>query len=151
VAHPSVRLLDARELRVDDDGLRAAARDLCEGAPHASRSYRAPYALVALHDAQVGVDLERVELHDLAFGESISTASERVALAQIEDLGRYLSSLWSSKEALSKALGDALSYDPRRLESPLHWPEGRSGPWHAEQLVAPPGHVAWLCWRSPSS
>ena len=29
-----------------------------------------------------------------------------------------MASLWSGKEALAKALGDALRYDPRRLESP---------------------------------
>jgi phosphopantetheinyl transferase len=55
--------------------------------------------------------------------------------------------MWCGKEALSKALGDALAYDPRRLGSPLSWPDGRSGAWCAAELPAPAGHVAWLCWR----
>ncbi len=55
-------------------------------------------------------------------------------------------SLWSSKEALSKALGNALDYDPRWLEGPAAWPDGRSGPWRAARLDVGDDHVAWLCW-----
>lgn len=143
-----MRLLDARDDGLDQAGLRALARERSSDASHAARSYRFPYALIALHDEPVGVDLERIEAHSLEFGESISTPAEREALRQVEELGPYLSSLWCSKEALAKALGDALSYDPRRLESPRGWTGGRSGPWHAEELSAPEGHVAWLCWRS---
>jgi len=40
----------------------------------------------------------------------------------------YLTSLWAAKEALAKALGDALCYEPSRLGSPQHWPRGRPGP-----------------------
>jgi phosphopantetheinyl transferase len=63
------------------------------------------------------------------------------------DPDAYVSSLWSSKEALAKALGDPLHYDPRRLESPMSWPGGRAGPWRAARLATPDGHTAWLCWR----
>lgn len=62
----------------------------------------------------------------------------------------YLTSLWAAKEALAKALGDALCYEPSRLGSPQHWPRGQAGPWRAKQLPAPSGHVAWLCWWSSS-
>jgi hypothetical protein len=55
---------------------------------------------------------------------------------------------WCSKEALAKALGDPLRYDPRRLGSPIRWPASRSGPWRAIPLRAPTGHAAWLCWLS---
>jgi hypothetical protein len=51
--------------------------------------------------------------------------------------------LWSSN-----ALGDATRYDPRRLESPMCWPGGESGPWRADALKAPFGYVAWVCWRT---
>ncbi|HWE10427.1 MAG TPA: hypothetical protein VG325_13820 [Solirubrobacteraceae bacterium] len=56
--------------------------------------------------------------------------------------------MWSSKEALAKALGDALRYDPRRLEAPVAWVNGACGPWRARPVPAPPGHVARVCWRS---
>ncbi len=138
---PRVILLDASSLprsaaqAGQDAALRMRARSLSGGAgsPHCSRSYRAPLALLAFHDAPVGVDVERVSRCDDAFAESIQTPAERsVPLPPARD--RFLSSLWSSKEALSKALGDPLAYDPRRLEGPGAWPAGRSGPWRA----APP-------------
>jgi hypothetical protein len=137
---PRVRILDARTRGLDEDGLRSWARMEGAGAAHTTRSYCYPYAVVAVHARPVGVDIERREPHDATFVSSISTPSE---------LGRDLdpASLWCSKEALAKALGDALRYDPRRLESPMLWPDGRSGPWAAEELTAPPDHVAWLCWR----
>lgn len=146
---PRVRLLDARELddAADEAALRAHARRLAAG-PHLARSYRYPYALVASHDEPVGIDIERVERCDEAFAELICTPAERALVAGAADPDALLSSLWSSKEALSKALGDALDYEPSRLESPLVWPDGASGPWRAERLTVPDGHVAWLCWRA---
>ena len=143
-----MRLLDARELGTDEDGLRAAARRKAAGAAHVARSYRFPYALVAWHDEEVGVDIERVEPSDDAFADLVCTPEERREADSVDDRDLYLISLWSSKEALSKALGDAVRYEPSRLASPLRWPDGRSGPWRAERLDAPEGHLAWLCWRS---
>ena len=61
---------------------------------------------------------------------------------------KHLTSLWAATEALAKALGDALSHEPSRLGSPHHWPRGEAGPWRAQPLPAPRGHVAWLCWWS---
>jgi len=66
----------------------------------------------------------------------------------LADPDAHLASLWCSKEALSKALGDALRYDPARLDSPMRWPELRCGPWRAAALATVPGHTAWLCWRA---
>ena len=146
---PEVRLLDAREAGVDERGLRAWARAECNaaGGPHGSRSYRYPYALVARHSDPVGVDIERIEPFDHAFLDSIRTHSESLEPPAGAATDQYLASLWSSKEALSKALGDALTYDPRRLESPIAWPKGRSGRWRAASVTVPAGYVAWLCWR----
>jgi hypothetical protein len=146
---PEVRLLDARARGCDERGLRDWARartDAC-GSPHVVRSYRYPYALVAWHSEPIGVDIERIEPCDAAFADLICTTRERAdALLQSEP-DAYLTSLWCSKEALSKALGDALRYDPGRLDSPMRWPELRSGPWRAASLRTIPGHTAWLCWR----
>lgn len=73
---------------------------------------------------------------------SSSTVDERIAF------DRTITSLWSSKEALAKALGDALAYDPRRLEAPVAWPDGRSGAWRARALeLAQEDYVGWVCWR----
>jgi hypothetical protein len=155
---PEVRLLDASGSGLDEAGLRAWAREQCaariaEGAGsarrvHESRSYCFPYAVVAWHETPVGVDIEHVGRCDEAFAASISAPEERADYASVADPDSYVTSLWSGKEALAKALGDALSYDPRRLVSPLRWPDGRAGAWRALSLPVPAGHVAWVCWRA---
>ena len=116
------------------------------GAAHTSRSYAFPYAVVAWHSDRIGVDIERVVPCDERFARSTCTPAE-VEAAPCRSAWQIIS-LWSSKEALAKALGDALSYDPRRLESPMFWPDGTSGPWRARPTPALPGYVAWVCWRS---
>ncbi len=148
-AAPRLALLDAGRLRLDESGLRRLARRLSEASPaaYACRSDRYPYALLALADTPVGVDIERVEPWSAAAARSICTPAEPAESPVGEHQDAYFSSLWSSKEALAKALGDAVRYDPRRLEAPLAWAGGRAGSWRAERLSAPPGHVAWVCWR----
>jgi hypothetical protein len=147
---PQVALLDASEAGLDADALRRWARRVAaaSGAPYTSRSYRYPYALVAWHNQPVGTDIERIGPCDEAFAELICTPVERPTTPGPFGRDIYLTSLWSGKEALAKALGDAVAYEPSRLASPALWPRGRAGTWRAEELRAPPGHVAWLCWRS---
>jgi phosphopantetheinyl transferase (holo-ACP synthase) len=80
--------------------------------------------------------------------ESITTPAERAALDGVTDLDAWATDLWSSKEALAKALGDAVLHDPRRLDAPMRWPGFRSGPWRCSRVAPlPERHVAWLCWR----
>jgi len=150
---PEVRLLDARSAGLDEAGLRAAARALADAAGelHASRSYRYPYALVSWHAHPVGIDIERVEPCDPSFAASICTPAETVEWWSVSNPHEYFIALWSSKEALAKALGNALDYDPRRLQAPMLWPEGRAGVWRAADLHATDDHVAWVCWRSSSN
>ncbi|MEO8966966.1 MAG: 4'-phosphopantetheinyl transferase superfamily protein [Solirubrobacteraceae bacterium] len=147
---PELRLLDARPAGLDEPGLKAWARAQTANAPgrHCSRSYRYPYALITWHSEAVGVDIERIEPFDDAFLESIRTPSERRIAPSEGDPDQYVTSLWCGKEALAKALGDALRYDPRRLGSPLLWRNGQSGPWRAAELTLIDRHVGWLCWRS---
>ena len=145
---PAHRLIVERS----PEALRAAARDACPQTGFCSRSYRDPYALVAGHEKRIGVDIERVDPASAqvrAFAMSIATVDEREACASHFDDPVYVASLWSSKEALSKALGDALRYDPRRLESPLMWPDRAAGPWRAVEVTdLPAGHVGWLVWEA---
>lgn len=147
---PEVRLLDARSAGLDEARLRAWARaeTSASGGAYVARSYRYPYALVAWHSEPVGVDIERIAPCDAAFADSICTPSESADPARLADPDAYITSLWCSKEALSKALGDAIRYDPRRLDSPMRWPERGAGPWRAATLAVPAHHTAWLCWRS---
>lgn len=146
---PEVRLLDGLVAGLDAGRLREWARSEVSafGAPYATRSYRYPYALVAWHRSPVGVDLERVERHDDAFAATVCTSVELEQLLSSTDRDRRLASLWASKEALAKALGDAVDYDPARLEAPCRWPQGTSGRWRAEQLWIVAGYVGWICWQ----
>ena len=146
---PHVLLLDASGGDVDPDQLRQQARQWPEAssANFASRAYRFPLALVAWHHEPVGIDIERIDPYDEDFCISICTHAERATFSGVSDPAQHQSSLWCSKEALAKALGDAIRYRPQQLESPLRWPEGRSGRWRAQELAAPEGHVAWVCWQ----
>jgi 4'-phosphopantetheinyl transferase superfamily len=145
-----VRLPDARLADLDLFGLRARARAeaAATGAAHVARSYSYPFALVAWHDGRVGVDLERIEPCDDAFARFACTPSELGDLAHTLERDLYVTTLWCSKEALAKALGDAVNYDPSRLEAPSRWPGGQSGPWYAQSLWVAAQHTAWLCWES---
>jgi len=147
---PEVRLLDARSAGLNPRALRAWARaeTTAAAAPYVARSYRYPFALCAWHSSPVGVDIERIEPCEDAFARSICTPSELPDLADRLNRDLYVSSLWCSKEALAKALGNAINYDPRRLDAPSRWPAGRSGPWCAQSLPVTAEHAAWLCWQS---
>jgi len=146
---PIVRVLDAREIGADAERLRAWARaeSTAREASHVSRSYCHPYAVVAWHNAPLGVDLVRIAPCDARFAQLICTPDERVDAARAADRDAHLSALWAGKEALAKALGRPLDYEPGRLTAPLAWPGGTSGPWRARPCAVPEGHVAWLVWR----
>jgi len=145
---PRVVLIDATDTGLDEDALRTRARKLGEavGAGTVSRSYCHPYAVVGWHTGPIGVDIERVVTCPEQFSQAIATPAEAASGRWTTD--HDLISLWSSKEALSKALGDALEYDPRRLESPAGWPGGVCGAWRTATLRAPEGYCTWVCWRA---
>jgi phosphopantetheinyl transferase len=148
---PAYELLWLTDAATSDSGLRALTRAHPEGAraAYVSRSYRAPLALVAWHEAPVGVDIERVESTERDFAESICTPNELRQLGARLDDEAFVTSLWASKEALAKALGDAVAYDPRRLESPFNWAGGIAGGWCAREFIPAPHHIAWLVWSEP--
>jgi hypothetical protein len=150
---PRVRLLDATALGIDDAGLRALARAITASphAPHVSRSYCYPFALLAWHSGPVGVDVERVDRCDEHFADLVCSPQERPLARLAPNLDAFLTSMWSAKEALAKGLGDALAYDPARLESPDRWPGGRAGLWRSAPVPVDASHVAWVCWRGANA
>jgi phosphopantetheinyl transferase len=145
---PRVALIDATDEGLDEAALRMRARELgaTRGSGPVSRSYCHPFALVGWHTRPIGVDIERVVACPGEFLAAIATPSEEAGGRWTTDTD--LISLWSSKEALSKALGDALDYDPRRIESPAGWPGGVCGPWRTASLPVPNGYCGWVCWRA---
>jgi phosphopantetheinyl transferase len=144
---PRVELLQAGDDVGNEAALRARTREWAAAHPAGavSRSYCFPYALVAWHGDRIGVDIERIVACDEQFARSICTPAEEERAPWRSD--REIVSLWSGKEALAKALGDALRYDPQRLDSPAAWEGGASGPWRASPVPVPDGYCAWVCWR----
>ncbi len=94
------------------------------------------------------MDLERVEPCEPSFAELICTPWERALLAGAADPDRFLASLWSSKEALAKLLGDPLHSVPSQVPSPLSWPDDHHRALRAAPVALPDGFVGWACWRA---
>ena len=81
------------------------------------------------------MDIEGITSWDMHALRSIPTPAEcAMSVAPFGD--RWATSVWSSKEAVAKALGDPLRYDPRRLGSPA--PARRCvGPFEREHPAGP--------------
>jgi phosphopantetheinyl transferase len=148
---PQVYLFDATNTELTEAELRSQVRALCSAGHqgYSSRSYRFPLSVAALHDTPVGIDMERISAWQRRTVESVLTPQERSRHPKLSD--EEASAIWSSKEALAKSLGQPVNYDPRRLNAPISWPEGRSGQWQASSLAVPHGHVGWLCWQIPTA
>jgi hypothetical protein len=129
---------------------RAAAQSEAAGVAPAT------VAPVALADGAKGLARDSVETHaqdvehynERFFSPSSSLDFPSSSALSTSAHDRRITSLWSSKEALAKALGDALHYDPRRLEGPAGWREGRAGSWRARALDVGEEYVGWVCWRA---
>jgi len=164
-----VEVVDAHVHGVTEGDWRPYVRALASKGTHVSRTYRYPWAVVAHHHDAVGVDLERLDAigaGDRGFASATCTPDELAGI----DRGEYddLVDLWSGKEALAKALGDPLGYEPRRLDAPRTWAldagEGverripglrRRGIWVARRLPlsGETGRrcLGWLVWRDPKT
>ena len=165
---PPRYLLELRDLPlvicITDDSpssLRERAQEQCDGRfGFWSRSYSGRVALIAGSNQRVGVD---VELTDLAredswsltnewFRSSMLTSEERVRIASDSTPGTTLSatSVWSSKEAVAKALGTPRQFDPTRLTGAAVWKDARRGRWRAAYLDLTPlglDAVAWMVYE----
>ena len=111
--------------------------------------------------ARIGVDIERSDrlLNAPGVARKFMSATERAALpVDADDSRRQLLRLWTCKEALSKATGDALSAPFARIELTLV-PELRlvAGPppylapdWSLHAVDAPDDYLATVAlWRRP--
>lgn len=127
--------------------LRARARRLSVGSRFVSRTYSDRWAMAAFSTTPVGIDLETIQIQPSGFAETICTPQELEQRIWLH-LEGGLTSVWASKEALAKALGNPLDLDPRRLTSPLLWSNGRNGPWRISQVRAPVGLVSWMVFRT---
>jgi 4'-phosphopantetheinyl transferase len=81
-----------------------------------------------LSDARVGVDVERIDrrINTAGIARKFLTDNERAFIAPLnaENARRAVLTLWTCKEAISKATGDALSAPFASLDVDLH--DGRT-------------------------
>jgi len=80
----------------------------------------AMFGLVEAARVRIGVDLERASrnVNDAGLARRVCTSREREALAALDEHARRLAflRLWTCKEAMSKATGDALAAPFRHLD-----------------------------------
>jgi len=80
----------------------------------------AMFGLVEAQGVRIGVDLERASrnVNDAGMARRVCTSREREALARLDEHARRLAflRLWTCKEAMSKATGDALAAPFRHLD-----------------------------------
>jgi 4'-phosphopantetheinyl transferase len=80
----------------------------------------AMFGLVQARGVRIGVDLECASrnVNNVGLARRVCTSSEREALAALDEHARHLAflRLWTCKEAMSKATGDALAAPFRHLD-----------------------------------
>ncbi len=114
-----------------------------------SISHRDGGALVAWTQASngyLGVDLECVEAHSVAFAADYFTSAEQRLVAEAEQKDVALSCLWSVKEAMLKALQTGLRLDTRAVEI-LVLPTLEGEDWTRLPVCGPlQDEQVWLAW-----
>ncbi|HEY7787181.1 MAG TPA: 4'-phosphopantetheinyl transferase superfamily protein [Casimicrobiaceae bacterium] len=118
--------------------------------------------LGTLNGARIGVDIERVDrrINVAGLARKFLTENERAFLAALEPdaARRAVLHLWTCKEAMSKATGDALTAPFARLDVELRGgPKLRSGPgayrperWSLHAAGVPDAYVATIAILRPS-
>jgi len=116
-----------------------------------------------VRSGRIGVDIERLDrtINVEGIARKFMTANERAAIAgQDADAGRrHLLTLWTCKEAMSKATGDALTAPFGSIDVTLDAERTlRSGPspyhpdgWSLHGAVVPPDYVATIALWNPLS
>jgi 4'-phosphopantetheinyl transferase len=104
-------------------------------------SHSRSLAVIALADEfEVGVDVERLDRRSSAVLRTL-TASESAALAAAgDDRHVELLRVWCRKEALAKAIGGGLGWEPLRFDTTA------PGGFSLVDVAVRPGHVAALAW-----
>jgi 4'-phosphopantetheinyl transferase len=103
-------------------------------------SHSGELAVIALADGfEVGVDVERLDRRSRAVERTL-TAAERAALAGVADRHAALLRVWCRKEALAKAIGGGLGWEPLRFDTT------QPGAYTLTEVAAPAGYVAALAW-----
>ena len=128
---------------------------LAEAGPALGTTHRDRWAMLAVADRPLGIDLEAEcpALADPAFVKGILTSDEftRWQAVPQENQAVAAQAAWTRKEALVKALGTGLNHDVTTLD--LWWPQrppdlwvdpANEHRWSLVELAAPTGYTAAL-------
>jgi 4'-phosphopantetheinyl transferase len=103
-------------------------------------SHSGELAVVALAEGfEVGIDVERLDRRSRAVERTL-TPAERAALDGAADRHVALLRVWCRKEALAKAIGGGLGWEPLRFDTT------DPGAFTLADVAVAPGHVAALAW-----
>ena len=98
-------------------------------------SHSGPFALCALSDRPVGVDIQAVRpAWSPKLVDRSCTPEERAWLAALGDRPEDFAALWACKESMGKESGYGLPYPPSRLSVPLPGDRGPLRPGEAYLL-----------------
>lgn len=98
-----------------------------QGRPHISGPWEQPLGVSIAHKddlavaivvpgATPGVDVEKIEPRSEGF-QSLAYQEDELALLPSEDRDAWITRLWCAKEAVGKARGTGLQYNPRKLKA----------------------------------
>lgn len=167
IGRGSLRMVLGRALGIDpaDVPIVRGARGRPQLAGAASLDFNISHtgavALIGtLRDARIGVDVERIDrtINVAGIARRFLTERERLAIAPLDHdaARRAVLTLWTCKEAMSKATGDALSAPFASLDVDLDGGRAlRDGPgeyeprrWSLHAAAVPSDHVATVAvWR----
>jgi 4'-phosphopantetheinyl transferase len=135
--------------------------EIPEGGPRFNVTHSGDFALIAIAQADVGIDIEQISalrrVDELA--PSVFTSTELARFASLSGDARtsFFFRTWTCKEALIKAAGAGLSIPVDRIQIDFT-PDGASvlapsgtlppGPWSLRELDAPAGYAAAVAIRA---
>lgn len=111
-----------------------------------SLSHRESFAVAALADAPVGVDLEAVEPRSDTFLETYLTEAERALVRAAEDHALAANLVWSAKESALKRLRTGLRRDTRSVQVDLRFDAAATDDWAPLSVRDLESHASWPGW-----
>lgn len=124
---------------------------------HFNLAYRGSYAIIAIANREVGVDIEKeIVIQNLeAFAKNFFSQTERAWLLDAQNINTRKTNffrLWTLKEAFIKALGKGLSYplqdftiQPNETEIGLYLPIEYNTEFALAEITTAAGYAAAVC------
>lgn len=107
--------LDREQIKITKG---AHGKPYIEGDPfYFSISHCKGLVLVAVGDAEVGADCEKIRPHDLRVLERVANENEKQRIMSSSDKAREFFRLWTMKEAYVKMIGTGIGYPLKSIDT----------------------------------